>query len=264
MGAQKGKDLLVKMYDGASYVTVAGLRSRKIAFNAELVDVTHAESVDRWRELLAGAGVKRASLSGRGLFRRQQHHGADRDTGSIANATWYHVHFIKRPDTGAVDMLISLSATAPTLPTNYTLSRRIGAMKTDGSAKWMKFVQDGDTFMWDVPASDFIGQSNPGTSAILRALSVPPGINVTAIFHARCYTTTLASAVATLFTDPAATDTAPDFNNAQQIGNTTLSPFANLRIRTDTSRHIRVRSSFSDSGVGFTLATDGWVDPRGK
>ena len=69
MRAQKGKDLLVKMFDGASYATVAGLRSRKIAFNAELVDVTHAESVDRWRELLAGAGVKRASISGRGLFK---------------------------------------------------------------------------------------------------------------------------------------------------------------------------------------------------
>lgn len=69
MGAQKGKDLLVKMHDGAGYVTVAGLRSRRIAFNAELVDITHAESVDRWRELLAGAGVKRASVSGRGLFK---------------------------------------------------------------------------------------------------------------------------------------------------------------------------------------------------
>ena len=69
MGAQKGKDLLVKMFDGTNYVTVAGLRSRKIAFNAELVDITHAESVNRWRELLEGAGVKRASLSGRGLFK---------------------------------------------------------------------------------------------------------------------------------------------------------------------------------------------------
>jgi len=69
MGAQKGKDLLVKMHDGTGYVTVAGLRSRKIAFNAELVDVTHAESADRWRELLAGAGVKRAAISGRGLFK---------------------------------------------------------------------------------------------------------------------------------------------------------------------------------------------------
>lgn len=69
MGAQKGKDLLLKMHDGTAYVTVAGLRSRRIAFNAEVVDVTHAESADRWRELLAGAGVKRASLSGRGLFK---------------------------------------------------------------------------------------------------------------------------------------------------------------------------------------------------
>ena len=69
MSAQKGKDLLLKINCGAGYVTVAGLRSRRIAFNAELVDITHAESVDRWRELLAGAGVRRAALSGRGLFK---------------------------------------------------------------------------------------------------------------------------------------------------------------------------------------------------
>ena len=69
MAAQKGKDLLLKIHNGSSYVTVAGLRSRRIAFNAELVDITHAESVDRWRELLSGAGVRRASLSGRGLFK---------------------------------------------------------------------------------------------------------------------------------------------------------------------------------------------------
>src|ERR1044072_999754 len=69
MGAQKGKDLLVKIDDGTGFVTVAGLRSRRIAFNAELVDITHAESVDRWRELLAGAGVRRAAISGRGLVK---------------------------------------------------------------------------------------------------------------------------------------------------------------------------------------------------
>jgi TP901-1 family phage major tail protein len=69
MAAQKGKDLLLKVLDGASFVTVAGLRSRKLAFNAETVDITHAESAERWRELLDGAGVKRASVSGRGLFK---------------------------------------------------------------------------------------------------------------------------------------------------------------------------------------------------
>lgn len=70
MGAQKGKDLLLKLDDGTgTFVTVAGLRTRQIAFNAELVDVTHAESAGRWRELLAGAGVRRAAISGSGIFK---------------------------------------------------------------------------------------------------------------------------------------------------------------------------------------------------
>jgi TP901-1 family phage major tail protein len=69
MAAQKGKDLLIKIDDGSGFTTVAGLRTRRLAFNAETVDITHAESVNRWRELLDGAGVKRASVSGRGLFK---------------------------------------------------------------------------------------------------------------------------------------------------------------------------------------------------
>jgi TP901-1 family phage major tail protein len=69
MPAQKGKDLLLKMHDGAAFTTVAGLRTKSLAFNAQTVDVTHAESAGRWRELLAGAGIKRASVSGAGIFK---------------------------------------------------------------------------------------------------------------------------------------------------------------------------------------------------
>jgi TP901-1 family phage major tail protein len=69
MAAQKGKDLLLKIADGAGFTTVAGLRSRRLSFNAETVDITHAESAYQWRELLDGAGIKRASVSGRGLFK---------------------------------------------------------------------------------------------------------------------------------------------------------------------------------------------------
>ncbi|OCW55769.1 phage major tail protein, TP901-1 family [Hoeflea olei] len=71
MTAQKGKDLLVKIDDGGNFVTIAGLRARRLAFNAEAVDITDAESAGRWRELLAGAGMQRASLSGGGLFKDQ-------------------------------------------------------------------------------------------------------------------------------------------------------------------------------------------------
>ena len=70
MGAQKGKDLLLKVGDGAlGFITVGGLRTRQLSFNAEAVDVTHAESAGRWRELLAGAGVRRASVTGAGVFK---------------------------------------------------------------------------------------------------------------------------------------------------------------------------------------------------
>ncbi len=71
MAAQKGKDLLLKIDStgGGVFVSVAGLRARQIAFNAETVDVTNADSAGRWRELLAGAGVRRARVSGSGIFK---------------------------------------------------------------------------------------------------------------------------------------------------------------------------------------------------
>lgn len=74
MVAQKGKDLLLKIDSNGlgSFVTVAGLRSKRIAFNSETVDITDAESAGRWRELLAGSGVQRAAVSGSGIFKDQQ------------------------------------------------------------------------------------------------------------------------------------------------------------------------------------------------
>ncbi len=99
MAAQKGKDLLVKIDDGSGFVTVAGLRTRRLAFNAETVDITHAESAGRWRELLEGAGVKRASVSGRGLFK-------DASTDALMRETFFDgavkTYQIVIPDFGAV------------------------------------------------------------------------------------------------------------------------------------------------------------------
>lgn len=71
MTAQKGKDLLLKVAAdaGGGFVTVAGLRARSIAFNAETVDVTDQDSAGQWRELLVGAGVRGARVAGAGVFR---------------------------------------------------------------------------------------------------------------------------------------------------------------------------------------------------
>jgi TP901-1 family phage major tail protein len=71
MSVQNGKDLLIKIdTNGAgSFQTLAGLRATRLSFNAETVDVTSIESAGGWRELLGGAGVRSASLSGSGVFR---------------------------------------------------------------------------------------------------------------------------------------------------------------------------------------------------
>ena len=71
MAAQMGKDLLLKVDEtgGGSFVTVAGLRTKRISFGAETVDVTDQSSAGQWRELLDGAGVKRANVAGAGIFK---------------------------------------------------------------------------------------------------------------------------------------------------------------------------------------------------
>lgn len=73
MAAQSGKDMLLKLDQtgSGSFATVAGLRSRSLAFNAAAIDVTDAESAGRWRELLAGGGIKRAAVAGSGIFKDQ-------------------------------------------------------------------------------------------------------------------------------------------------------------------------------------------------
>lgn len=71
MAVQNGKDLLVKvdLTGDGQFETMAGLRATRISFNAETVDVTSLSSSGGWRELLGGAGIRAATISGSGVFR---------------------------------------------------------------------------------------------------------------------------------------------------------------------------------------------------
>jgi predicted secreted protein len=69
MAAQKGKDLLLKMHDGAGFVTVAGLRSRRIAFNAG-DGRRYPRRVDRAMARATGGRRRQARVGvGKGLFK---------------------------------------------------------------------------------------------------------------------------------------------------------------------------------------------------
>jgi TP901-1 family phage major tail protein len=108
MSAQKGKDLLLKVdSDGAgTFITVAGMRSRSLAFNTETVDITHAESAGRWRELLSGAGANSARVTGSGIFKDAASDALIRDY--FFNGT-IHDWQIVIPDFGTVEGLFQIS-----------------------------------------------------------------------------------------------------------------------------------------------------------
>lgn len=191
------------------------------------------------------------------------------DTGAIANSTWYHFFEIMRPDTGVVDVLFSLSATAPTMPSNYTYKRRIGSGKTNGSAQWVLFTQDGDYFRWSASVLD-INTNNPGTSAVTATLaSVPTGVNVFALINAALKTTSTDRSEMYL-RDLAASDEAPS-GTAGPLATVTLGSDAGLgeaswggRMRTNTSGQIGYRLSVSTATLTARIATLGWEDTRGK
>ena len=55
------------------------------------------------------------------------------DTGTVAADTNYHIFAISKAD-GTADALFSLSETSPTLPSGFTIKRRIGQTRTDDSS----------------------------------------------------------------------------------------------------------------------------------
>lgn len=70
MAAEKGRAFLLKIGDGGNPETfdvVGGMRSTSLRINNEMVDVTNKMS-GGWREILPGAGLRKISLSGSGIF----------------------------------------------------------------------------------------------------------------------------------------------------------------------------------------------------
>ena len=109
MAAQNGRDLLIKMdmTGNGAFETIAGLRASRLSFNAETVDVTSLESEGGWRELLGGAGVRSASISGSGVFRDANTDGRARQIFFDAEVPRFQVVI---PDFGTVEGPFQITA----------------------------------------------------------------------------------------------------------------------------------------------------------
>jgi hypothetical protein len=183
------------------------------------------------------------------------------DTGAVANTT-YHIYLIKRPDTGVVDAIASTSASAPTLPANYTLYRRIGSiLRTAGAI--VLFKQDGDRFRRLVGVRDVLS-TNPGTSAVTATLSsLPTGIVWWAdIIFGIANGSTNISAIVTALDETDTNPTGSVWNyNSGPINTSILVPFL---MKTNTSSQIRYRLSGSGASDTVEIWSYGWIDQRGR
>jgi len=191
------------------------------------------------------------------------------DTGSIANTT-YHLWAISKAGGADADVLFSISASAPTMPTDYTKKKCIGSI-VRVSAAIKAFTQYGNYFEWVTPVVDVDAQ-NPGTSAVTRSITVPAGVKVRARVNCGIYSGTTGS-VAGYVSSLDQSDTAPQvFNTATLTGQAnfhgcdtgTSWNFNPVDVWTNVSTTAQIRTRIGTSGAldRIGIITQGWVDPR--
>ena len=181
--------------------------------------------------------------------------------GAVVNSAWYHFHLIKNPTTGVVDVIASQSATAPTLPSGFTRSRRIGSIKTTASGQWSTFSQDGDQFLWGVVVADAISVTAPAVATPV-SVSVPTGVKMNALMVFRADYVSANNAVLASSFDQA--DQPPgsavyqtvSINSSANVNSTAIA------IRTDLNAQIRVRAITAT--CTYSIMTYGWIDRRGR
>jgi hypothetical protein len=185
------------------------------------------------------------------------------DTGTIV-AGYYDVYLIRRPDTGVVDVLLTIMGNAPTLPANYTHYRRIGSLNNGLNVnQWNKFTQTGDEFLWDAPIQEFSGAA-VGTSGLVGVAIAPS--NCEAILQAGMQSNTAATLalIHSLVANAAAIVNNP-IGNTQFICAVANSPaYATVRVRLNASRQYRIVSNATAATCQFYVTTLGYIDRRGR
>jgi hypothetical protein len=172
------------------------------------------------------------------------------DTGSVGNNT-YHLFLIRRPDTGVVDALFSLSPTSPSMPPNYTQKRRIASIVRKAAANLL-YNQNGDEFLLSGGIGEDISGSSASTSGTLFTMTAPTGIKVILYVWGN-----LGSGTDNfIWTSPDQSATVPVGDIGIFTGGSQAS------VRTNTSAQIRATSRI---GTGLIFASSfGWLDTRGR
>lgn len=182
------------------------------------------------------------------------------DTGSIGNSDYY-VWLIKRSDTGVVDVLFSLSSTAPTMPASYDYKRLIGWFKrvsnTIVAFTAYETAGGGLGLHWSAPTRDIDLSNTLTTSRRTDAVKVP--LHLATKAHLSVLVNDASSAFKAAIFSPSVADASVD-SNAETTNIAAVSgvaSYADMWIRTSSTGTIAARAnlatvdSYQVSTLGF-------------
>jgi len=188
------------------------------------------------------------------------------DTGSVGNSDYY-IWLISRSDTGVVDVLYSLSSTAPTMPANYDKKRLIGWFKRSGGTivAFHTYEREGGglQLLWDAPTLDVNLANTLTTSRRTDAVKVPLNFSVEAILN--IHTSDASTSQQSYIYCPDMTDQAPSATAAPLSSTATAAADGGIQmspmtIRTSAAGLIAARSTLATvdlyvvSTLGFNWA----------
>lgn len=182
------------------------------------------------------------------------------DTGAVGNSDYY-IWLIARSDTGVVDVLFSLSSTAPTMPANYDFKRLIGWFKRVGGTivAFTTYETNGGglRLLWTTPTLDINLSNTLTTSRRTDAVKVPLNFSVDAWL--RVFISDASSGFSVVVCSPSETDAAPSTSATPltnfRAGVTTTNPAADIVIQTSSAGLIAARADLStvDNYFAITL-----------
>ena len=178
----------------------------------------------------------------------------------MAANTWYQVWKIRNDNDGSIDYgWDSLANGITNIPVGYSISRRIGYLRTNASANLKPFFQEGNHFSWKTSANDYT-LANPGTNAVLAAVHGPPDTVCNVNFSIR--NDGADSTFYGLMTSPYSNDIVPTYliNTVSSRGGTAGSSTNTVPIKLDSSSRVRYRLSASGANHHASFRVESWID----
>lgn len=183
---------------------------------------------------------------------------------NLTGAKTFHLYVIG--GAGKTDDYFASTSLTPTLPSGFTVKRRVFSLPWSGTA-WELGSQRGNLFTKDARSLDD-NTNNPGTLARTIGLGVPTGIVVDAIIthYGQNAGNVPGTFLATPLKVPDVAVSLSNFDIATSSNpNSGLWPQSVVKeIETDASGQIRVRASASNANTSQRVLTHAWRDRRGK